>query len=500
VPISHSFRTKGGEATLDQKQSPATTRTLLDHSVEAQGDFMTKGASYRVDPLGESLALTTYANTKNLIVGALDLRGPLDAGAMKEAVTRVGDTFPVLKMCLKEVRERGRYYLRWDHRPGLELHFIIREIGNANPSASSLSILLDCLQLDLDKKRDLFAEPPCEVYLLKLAPDHHILAAVISHVAGDAITFAEISKHAMINYHEIVTGDTTASASCSPAASTVRKREIRKRKTTWRDYWRTFSYAMIPYAVRCSLPAGSGLPVDRREHHVKQLLSQEDSERVVAESLKSSVSTVDYLLAAVTAAIDRWNKGRHLGAGIVTAALTVNMQGRFKDMDSPNNDSVLYFSLDPAQRKNPGVLARLILLARISLFRRQMDRKYSKAIAKLNNFFRVLPFGPRQRLFVQILRRHQTSFALGFLGNLWPIVNDRKRTADSCLTSAGDISITEVHGIAYKLVSRTPLYLTAYFFRNRLNLILSAAGWLFTREEAEAFMDMVVDLLHSNED
>jgi hypothetical protein len=304
----------------------------------------------------------------------------------------------------------------------------------------------------------------------------------------------------MINYHEIVMGDKAEPLLCAAGASTVRKRVIRKRKTTWRDYWRTFRYALIPYQVKCSLPTGSGLPDDTREHHVKQLLSRERSERIVAVSLQNRVSPVDYLLAAVTSAIDRWNKARDTGAETVTAALTVNMQGRFEDMDSPNNDSVLYFRFSPDQREDLRELARLVLFARIGLFRRQMDRKYSKAIAKLNNFFRVFPFKARRRIFVQILERHQTSFALGFLGNLWPVANDRRITADSCLASAGGLAVTEVHGIAYKLVSRTPLYLTAYFFRKRLNLILSAAARQFTRQEAQAFLDLVVDLLGPHED
>jgi Condensation domain len=465
-----------------------------------QGNSTTKRHSYSVDPLGESLALTTHVDTKNLILGALDLRGHLDAQAMEKAIKRVGETFPLLKMCLKEVKQRGRHHLLWHNRHGLEIPFTIWEAENTDPSAPSLEVLFNCLQNSLDRERNLFEEPPCEVHLVNLAPDRHLLAAVISHVAGDAITFSEITKEAMVNYHEIVSGTKAASLFCASGTSTVRKRPIRKRKTSWKDYWRTFRYALVPYELKCILPAGSGPNTDRREHHVKRLLSQEDSEGIVAECLKNGVSPVDRLLAASTSAIDKWNRDRDMSAGTITAALTVNMQGRFEDLDSPNNDSVLYFSFSPKQRQNPRTLGRLVLLSRISLLRRQMDRKYSKAIAKLNNFFRIFPFKTRQRIFVQILRRHQTSFALGFLGNLWPEANDRKITGDSCLTSAGGVTITEVHGVAYKLASRTPLYLTAYFFRKRLNLMLSAAAWQFTEDEAQAFLDLVVKLLRPQDD
>jgi hypothetical protein len=49
--------------------------------------------------------------------------------------------------------------------------------------------------------------------------------------------------------------------------------------------------------------------------------------------------------------------------------------------------------------------------------------------------------------------------------------------------------------MAYRIVSRTPLYLAVYFFRKKLNLMLSAAAWKFKNEEAEAFLDLVIDVL-----
>jgi hypothetical protein len=127
-----------------------------------------------------------------------------------------------------------------------------------------------------------------------------------------------------------------------------------------------------------------------------------------------------------------------------------------------------------------------------------MDIKYFKGMTKLNNFLRLLPFKLRQKAYLEILERHQTSFALGFMGVLWPESNGRRISGDSYLTSAGSLNIVEAHAVAYRIVSRTPLYLAVYFFRKKLNLMLSAAAWKFTNEEAEAFMDLVIDVLEGH--
>jgi hypothetical protein len=200
-------------------------------------------------------------------------------------------------------------------------------------------------------------------------------------------------------------------------------------------------------------------------------------------------------MAGMALAIDRWNDARNEESSTLSGALTVNLQGRFSGADGPNNDSVLYFQFDRDQRSGLKKLARLVCRSRIRLFRDQMDVKYFKGMTKLNNFLRLLPFRQRQKAYLEILERHQTSFALGFMGVLWPESDSRRISGNSYLTSAGSLNIVEAHGMAYRIVSRTPLYLAAYFFRKKLNLILSAAAWKFTNEEAEAFLDLVIDVL-----
>jgi len=450
---------------------------------------------HRLDPLGESLALTTSGNIKNLVLGALELKGSLDLEAFRGAVERCAQDVPHLKMWLKEVKQEGRHYLVWDRESQHEVPLEIWNLEDSSLSEPSLHTLLKCLKPDLDRQRNLFRESACVVHLLRWGQDRFLLAFVSSHVAADAMTVMDLAKEFMLHYHELTTGQKPALSDLPVASSTVRKKARRKRKTAWKDYWFTLRQALIPFTARCALPEGSGRPEDNGEHHAKRLLTEEQSERIVAESLKREFYLVDFLLSSTATAIYTWNRARNVDPAVVTAGLTVNMRGRFPDLESPNSDSVLYFVIEPEKAGDPDKLARQILLSRIRQLRDHMDRKYYRAIAKLNNFFRIFPFGIRRKIFRAILGRHQTSFALGFLGVLWPPANGRKITTQSALTSTGGLAVTEVHGTPYKLVSRTPLYLSAYFFNKRLNLVLSAQARHFTAEESRAFLDLIVDVL-----
>jgi len=235
-----------------------------------------------IDPLAESLALTTSGNVKNLIVGALELKGNLDPYALRDVVGEIGDTFPQLTMRVKEVVERGKHRLVWDGESQSDIAFRMWDVSESNQSRSGLDSLLTCLAPTLERERNLFEEPAGEIHLVKLARDHYLLALAANHVAADAMTFAEVAKEAMIRYHVRVTGLKLGLGVPPPAASTGHKRTVPKSKTVWKDYWTTCLQALIPYRIRCALPEGSGIPCNPGEHHMKRLLSPQETELIVA--------------------------------------------------------------------------------------------------------------------------------------------------------------------------------------------------------------------------
>lgn len=467
-----------------------------DYLFEVKNDaFMTRDFNV-LAPLAEALALTTNYNNKNIILGALDLMGPIDLDALKMAVSDLGNLFPQIKAHLKEFKVQRKYCLTWEFMSSSDVPLFVSDVSENNESSSGLEILLDSLESRLNRERDVFREPASEFHLLRFDENRHSLACIMWHPAGDAVRLAEIVKALMARYHELVVREKAVFSNFPMFVSTGSKRFVRNQKTRLTDYRKTFHQAIIPY-TRCSIPNGNGVPGDFREHYVKRLFPVNETGDVVSKATKIRVPFVDYLLAVVCIAVDRWNAIRKAESSMLSAALTVNMQGRFRDQEGPNNDSVLYFQFSQEQRKDPKTLARMVYRFRMRKFREAADLKYSKGLAKLNSFLRIFPFNTRQKAYLKILQRHQTSFALGFMGVLWPESHGRRISGDSYLRSVGGLDVTEAYGMAYRIVSSTPLYLTAYFFRKRLNLILSAAAWQFTKEEAQAFLDMIADIMTS---
>ena len=62
----------------------------------------------KLNALSEMLALSSYGNTKNILMTAVEAHGPFDLDAMILAVRQVSQDFPQLMSRVKEVREWGR--------------------------------------------------------------------------------------------------------------------------------------------------------------------------------------------------------------------------------------------------------------------------------------------------------------------------------------------------------------------------------------------------------
>jgi hypothetical protein len=172
--------------------------------------------------------------------------------------------------------------------------------------------------------------------------------------------------------------------------------------------------------------------------------------------------------------------------------MSVNMKSRYRDLNGGNNSALLFFKSRPRDREDTSAFARSIALARIKQFRNQMDFKFVQNISRVTSALRAIPFRIKRRMVNHLVNQHQLSFAITVLGVIWPTVRNGKPTAESCLTRTADLAISEVHGLGYKLLSNTHLLLIVYVYRNRLNFVLSASASVFTRQETQAFMDLLM--------
>ncbi|MBI5571562.1 MAG: hypothetical protein HY914_16590 [Desulfomonile tiedjei] len=448
--------------------------------------------SARLDPLSELPALAGYANTKNVIITAIETTGRLDAEALKLAVKQTSEKYPQIRCCIREVHERGRFHLLRQPRPDLETPVFFADLPESDTEAPLLDRFLNFLSPRLDRNWDLFNELPAEFHFVKVSPDRHILAPVLHHVVADAGIAAELGREWLLNYHRIVTGTEPQLIGETPGISTSVKRRVRTRRSWWKGIGSDARDVISALFEHPTLPVGSSSPDDSREYHVKRVFSVEDTEEIARLSRVKTGSLVDLLAVCANLAIDQWNEARSQPPGMLTTTVSVNMRGRYREIHAANNSGQLFFKSMPEERTDAAAFARSLAIKRIAQFRRQMDFKFFQDVSRLTKAVSVLPFHLRRRLVHFLMDKHQYSVAMTVLGVIWPAFKNGRPTADTCLTRVGDLNIEEVHGIGYKLLSATRLLFIVYTFRNRLNLVLAASGNLFTRQEADEFMDLVL--------
>ena len=449
----------------------------------------------RLNPTSEMVALTTWGNTKNLVITPAEILGPLDIDALRQAVAAAVADFPQLGCSLKEVKEGGRRHLAWNPRPDLHFPVSVRDIQEGDGSIPLIDSLLGCLESTIDRDRNLFEELPGEFYIVRRSSDHHVVVPLIHHVAADAAEASEFGRRVTLWYREIVAGEKIDLRRRERALSTAMKTEISRKRPTVRDALASLRRSVGALTRRPVLPAGSGDPGDTREYHIKRLFSEEETERILQRTSSMDVRLSDLMVACGNVALDRWNEHRHVRQGMVTTAMTVNMKGRYRGLREPNSTSVVFFKSAAEDRMHPKRLLHTVAASRTRHFARQLDLRMSGNLAKMLDLVRRLPFSARQRVVHHLVHNQQFSMTITMLGVVWPLRRADRELGASFPTRIGNMLINEVHGIGYKLLSSTPLVFVVYIFRRRLNIVMAAAGSLFTRDEADRFADAFIAVL-----
>jgi hypothetical protein len=448
-----------------------------------------------LDALSEMVMLSSYGNTKNLIVTAIETQGRLDYEAMELAFQKAAEKFPQIRSTIREVREERMLRLQRQFRPDLSLQMYASDLTAGGSSAPVLDRYLEHAAPRLDRDWDLFEELPAELHVAKIGKDHHVVAPVIHHVAADGGVASEFGREFLANYHRNVTGEEPEWAAGTPGISTSAKRQVKRIHVPWTKFFSDGRKAIANLLERPILPQGSGLRSDLRQFHVKRVLSLDDSASLGQVASQYRASLVDMLSAAANLAVDRWNQARNLAPGMVTTAISVNMRGRFQGMDRPNNSAQLFLKSFPEERTDPSAFVRAIGLHRIKQLRKQLDFTFFSDVSRMNGAVRLLPFPWRRKVVHFLTNQHQYSVGVTLLGVIWPVFKNGRPTGETSFTRTGDLEITEVHGVGYKLLSSTRLVFIAYGFRSRFNIVMATSACLFTKDEAEAFMDLTIDNL-----
>ncbi len=445
-----------------------------------------------LDPTSEMLALSTGGDTKNILVCLIELSGPIDKEAALEAARRAVDKFPQLTRKIREKRSKIFHYLVWDSGELLSVPIFFHEMPESGSSEPMLDQILHVLQGRLDREWNLFEEPPAEFHLIRISAEHHVAGWLMHHVAGDAATGTDVGQQTLYEYHRIRTGETPGWLQEYYSISGSRKRRVTPKKLTLKNLLEDVQQTFENLFRKASLPTGSGLEKEKSQHHIKRILTAEETELLYKAGKNHGVSFVDLLVVSANDSIDQWNQARGSNPGLLTTSMTVNMRGRFSGTDSMNSSSLIFFKSWPSDRKDTKTFLRKVALSRIRHFRNQTDLKLFKNIKMMNDLFRIFPFRIRRRIISHLVNRHQFSIATTVLGVVWPKIQKGRPTSESALTKIGDLDVLEVFGAPHKMLSKTPLLLVIYLYRNRLNLVLTSSACLFTREESEHFLDLIM--------
>ncbi len=449
----------------------------------------------RLGASSEMLALSSVGQTKNILVCLIDLRGPMRPEIAFQAARKVASKFPQLVSVINDKRKWGLHFPEWKFCSPEKLPVFFHDISDRQQQEDSTDKILATISDRLERDWDLTQEVSSEFHCIKVLEQHFLIGWVLHHAAGDAAFASDIGQETILTYHEITRGQGHDREREYLSISGSLKRPAKIRKTGLRDHVKDLKQTVHNLFVRPSIPVGSGCAHDTGQNHAKRILSESESTELQGHLRSRGLSLVDTLVAASTYAIDNWNSHRNVNPGLITTSVSVNMRGRFQDIDPGNSSSLIFFESLPSDRVDRHRFLRSIAIRRIHHFRNHIDLNLVKNIKKMVDAIRIFPYRVRRRIVGFITDQHEFSTAVTLLGVIWPKSHHGKLNSDSSFTEIGELSVNEILGLPYKMLSRTKTLLVVYIFRKRLNFILSTSSCILSKQENEAYLDLILEEL-----
>lgn len=449
----------------------------------------------RLNPLSEMMVLSTGANTKNIIVSAVEVHGKLDLDAMREAFKRTLINNPLFLSKIEEKRFGIKNFFIRHYDSSIDPPVRVIKVDSSTNKSTILNSYLEAFRPYLDRKWNLFSEAPVELHCLDYGSDNYFYGPVVHHAIADGGIAAEFGREFLGHYDHIITGRMPEWLHSPFAMSnTGTKRAVLKARDS-QTILADFRTAIKNIVENPTLPRGSGKKDDLRQFHIKRVLTKRETEALERYSKQRSSSLLDIVVASSNHAIDQWNCKREIPEGFLTTSVSVNMKGRFRGFQRQNNSGLIYFRSGADERQNRDLFRKQIALQRIKQFRNRMDYKFFKDVSRLITALRMAPLEIRKNIVRKLMNLHRFSMAVSMLGVMWPDLKDGRPTSRSAFTNVGEHEIMQVHGLGYKLLSNTPLILMVYTYRERLNLMLASSASVFTSEETSDFLDLLVNNL-----
>ncbi len=451
-----------------------------------------------VDPASEIMALSNYGDAKNIVIVGCDLEGVLDEQAMSLALAKALESFPVLLCSVKETRLKGRPCFMWVPDPDHGGQLQVADFETLDGSLSFQDSLLRNLAGSLGKDWDLIKSAPTEFRLFRHARNRHSFFLLVHHAASDIWTGTGFLRELLANYHRIMTGRPPQWAEEGAHTSAMKTSVVTPGKQNWSGMRLMARHALNCFMDKPTFPRGTGDPDKDGEYYVKTVLTAEETNAIREAGAKAQAAFVDILVWGVNMAVDKWNADLNIRPGTINVSVSVQMRGRYGELDAPMGSSAIVLRFPPTRRTDPAALMGVITDNRAKQLRDLADVKALQAAEKMCGAVGCLPLSTRRRLIHGLCQGRNRPILVGSLGVLWPKVENGRFSGDSYLTRAGGLEVTEAHVKGYALAVRNPLRLLAHTFNGKLNLLLWVCRGHFTRAEATRFLNLFVQVLREN--
>jgi hypothetical protein len=443
-----------------------------------------------LDIISEVMALTSRANTRNVIMMAAEGRGSLDGELFRLAVQETAGQYPAVKSVLIEKRKGLRFFLVREHHPEIQIPVFLGELKAKKPAESSFDSLVQHLIPRLERTWDLMSEPPVEFHALKTEKGA-IAAIVWHHSVGDAAMTLRVFGSTLAQYDAIVTGKRPEWMDGPYSFSTGKKQASVAAKAGWKAFLSQLKRDLAHRKVKPARLSGHGEKKNPTEWHRKHVFSPEETEVILHGFHGEGVHVVDHLVTCANIAMDSWNRDHGQETGLISSVITVNMRERFGGSEEKNYSSTIFVRSAPETRVDYGTLAQFVADTRVQQFEAQVDLHVRKSLERGARFFCMLPFPLRRRVASFFMNQQQYSMAVGFLGLVWPLYKNGLPTGESALAKVGGLGLYETHGIGYKLAGNADINLYAYVYQRRLNLVLTSTADILTSEECSDFLHLL---------
>lgn len=449
-----------------------------------------------LDGLSELMVFSNYPEAKNIMIFGFDFEGDIDVDAMNLALSYTLPSFPEFMSFVKEsgtgMEKRLNWFLDTDFKP----EFRQTRMTNLDNSLGFEHSLINSLDQSVNKDWDLLRTVPTEFHVVSLPDGRRSLLALVHHAAADGWTLASFYRDLMAHYHRIVTGNEPEWARDYDFVSSVKTRMVEMKNTRLNNTLYFLKNMLDSYVNKPCLPLGRGESNKTGVHYSKLVLTSEETKHVTRNVSQRSSPFIDGLIAGMARSIDQWNASYDQKmSGDIIICVTVQMRGRFGEVNTASNSSSLKIRLGASERRDPDVLYKTVSSRRQMEQESLSDVRVCMASNSLADSIRILPLKIRQKIGHYVCQMRLIPTLIAPFGLMWPEFRNGRRTGDSYLKEVGKLNLMEFHAFPYELGYNCPLILGAYTFRKRLNLQIMASSCLLTAEETVRFTRLLKDMI-----